>query len=144
VEVQVDKQTLIEALNGDLAREYQAIIQYIQYSALVRGFDRPQLAQFLRADIGEEQIHAQYLADKIVALGGVPTTTPAPVKACTDNMEILRAVLEAETTAVQQYKERIRMADEYGDIGLRVQLENFLSDETNHKEEVEKLIVERR
>jgi hypothetical protein len=35
------------------------------------------------------------------------------------------------------------MADEYGDIGLRVQLENFLSDETNHKEEVEKLIAER-
>jgi bacterioferritin len=139
----MNKQTLIDALNGDLAREYQAIIQYIQYSAMVRGLDRPQLSQFFRAEIPDEQLHAQYLADKIAALGGVPTTEPAPVKPCTDTMEMLRAVLDAEQTAIQQYKERIRMADEYGDVGLRVQLENFVMDETNHKEEVEKLMSAR-
>src|SRR5206468_12231433 len=110
----MDKQQLIDALNGDLAREYQAIIQYLQYSAMVKGFDRPQLAQFLRAELPEEQNHAQYLADKIVALGGIPTTEPAPVKVCRDNMEILRAVLEAEDTAVRNYKERILQADEFG------------------------------
>jgi bacterioferritin len=136
----MDKQALIDALNGDLAREYQAIIQYIQYSAMVKGLDRPQLAQFLRGEIPEEQLHAQYLADKIAALGGVPTTEPAPVKVCQDNMAMLRAVLEAEQIAIQSYSERVRQADEYGDIGLRVQLENFLMDETTHKEEVEKLI----
>ena len=91
----MDKQQLIDALNGDLAREYQAIIQYLQYSAMVKGFDRPQLAQFLRGELPEEQNHAQYLADKIVALGGVPTTEPAPVKVCRDNMEILRASYSA-------------------------------------------------
>lgn len=139
----MDKQQLIDALNGDLAREYQAIIQYIQYSAVVRGLDRPQLAQFLRGGIGEEQVHAQYLADKIAALGGMPTTESAPVRVCRDNMEVLRAVLEAEETAVRSYKERIKQADEYGDIGLRVQLENFVMDETTHKEEVEKLIATR-
>jgi bacterioferritin len=82
----------------------------------------------------------QYLADKIAALGGVPTTVPEPVKPCTDNMEMLRAVLEAEQTAVESYKQRIQQADEFGDVGLRVQLENFVQDETTHKEEVEKLI----
>jgi bacterioferritin len=139
----MDKQKLIDALNSDLAREYQAIIQYIQYSAMVRGLDRPQLSQFFRGEIPDEQLHAQYLADKIAALGGVPTTEPAPVKHCSETLEMLRAVLEAEQTAIQQYKERIRMADEYGDVGLRVQLENFVMDETNHKEEVEKLMSAR-
>lgn len=139
----MEKQTLIDALNSDLAREYQAIIQYIQYSAMVRGLDRPQLSQFLRGEIPDEQLHAQYLADKIAALGGIPTTDPAPVKHCTNTEEMLRAVLEAEQTAIQQYKERIRMADEFGDVGLRVQLENFVMDETNHAEEVEKLLSAR-
>ncbi len=31
----VDKEQLVELLNGDLSREYQAIITYIQYSASV-------------------------------------------------------------------------------------------------------------
>jgi bacterioferritin len=139
----VTKEQLIEALNGDLAREYQAMIQYIQYSAVVSGIDRPQLVQFLRGEIPDEQGHAQYLADKVAALGGTPTTQAEPVPTFRTNMEMLRAVLEAEQTAIRNYKERIQQADEYGDIGLRVQLENMIADETSHKEEVEKLISTR-
>ncbi|HEV2129359.1 MAG TPA: ferritin-like domain-containing protein [Thermomicrobiales bacterium] len=67
------KDDLIKGLNDDLAGEYNAIISYLQYSAKVNGPYRPQLVEFLQADIPDEQAHAQYLADKIASLGGEPT-----------------------------------------------------------------------
>jgi bacterioferritin len=135
------REQLIAALNEDLASEYMAIIQYIQYSALVKGLDRPQLSAFLRAEIPEELMHAQFLSDKIVALGGMPTGEVKPVPTASENREILQRVLEAEQSAVRGYKERVRQADEFGDVGLRVQLENMVQDETNHMEEVQKLLA---
>jgi ferritin len=70
---------LIAKLNEDLAGEFGAIIQYLTYAAKVTGPYRPQLAQFFLAEVADEQLHAQFLANKIVALGGEPTTVPRPV-----------------------------------------------------------------
>ncbi|HEU4754479.1 MAG TPA: ferritin-like domain-containing protein, partial [Armatimonadota bacterium] len=53
----LDKQALIDALNSDLAHEYAAIIQYIQYSAKVRGPWRTELKTFLQNEIPDEQTH---------------------------------------------------------------------------------------
>ena len=91
----MDKQTLIDHLNDDLAGEFGAIIQYLTYAAKATGPYRPQLSQFFLAEVADEQLHAQFLANKIVALGGEPTTTPRPVPAASTNKEMLQAVLEA-------------------------------------------------
>ena len=66
----MDKKKLIKRLNEDLAGEFGAIIQYITYAAKATGPYRPQLAQFFLAEVADEQAHAQFLANKIVALGG--------------------------------------------------------------------------
>ena len=70
------KDELIEKLNGDLADELGAIIQYTVYAARATGPYRPQLSQFFLAEVADEQLHAQFLANKIVSLGGKPTTVP--------------------------------------------------------------------
>ena len=67
----MDKTQLIDLLNKDLAEEYSAIIQYITYAARATGPYRLQLSQFYLAEVADEQMHAQFLANKIVALGGV-------------------------------------------------------------------------
>src|SRR3990170_4142669 len=77
----VDKQTLIRHLNDDLAGEFSAIIQYTTYAAKATGPYRPQLAQFFLAEVADEQLHAQFLANKIVALGGEPTSVAREVAA---------------------------------------------------------------
>ncbi len=136
----MSKQTLIKHLNEDLANELSAVIQYTIYAAQVTGPYRPQLVQFFLAEVPDEQMHAQYLANKIVALGGVPTTTPAPVKAAEGNHEMLEAVLEAERRAVKGYIERAKQAEEYGDVGLAVQLEDMVRDETGHAEETDRIL----
>ena len=136
----MDKETLIDHLNEDLAGELGAIIQYITYAAKATGPFRPQLAEFFLAEIDDERGHAQYLANKIVALGGEPTTTPREVPAARGNREMLEAVLTAEQRAVRDYTQRAEEADKYGDKGLVVELEDTVRDETNHLEETERIL----
>lgn len=136
----MDKQTLIDHLNEDLAGELGAIIQYLTYAAKTSGPYRPQLSEFFLAEVADEQLHAQYLANKIVALGGEPTTTPREVPEADNNREMLQAVLDAEKRAVKDYTKRAEEADEYGDKGLVVQLEDIVNDETSHSEETERIL----
>lgn len=136
----MDKQTFIEHLNEDLAGELSAIIQYITYAAKATGPFRPQLAQFFLAEVADEQLHAQYLANKIVALGGEPATQPRPVPAARNNREMLEAILTAERQAVQDYTKRAQEAEALGDKGAMVQLEDMVRDESNHSEETERML----
>jgi bacterioferritin len=138
--LQMDKQTLIDNLNSDLAGELSAIAQYITYAAKATGPYRPQLAAFFLEEVTDEQGHAQYLANKIVALGGEPTTIPRDVPAASTNREMLEAVLAAEEQAVKDYTVRAREADAFGDKGLAVQLEDMVRDESGHSEETARIL----
>ncbi len=136
----MDNKQLIENLNEDLAAELSAVVQYLTYSAKVTGPYRPQLAQFMMDEIPDEQGHALFLANKIVALGGEPTVLPDPVPRAEDNHAMLEAVLQAERKAISNYSERIEEATDFGDKGLAVQLEDMLADETRHAEETERIL----
>lgn len=136
----MDKETLIKHLNEDLAEELSAVIQYLTYAAKATGPYRPQLADFFLKEVPDEQMHAQFLANKIVALGGEPTTTPNPVAPAATNREMVEAVLAAETRAVKGYTERADQAAQYGDVGLQVQLEDMVRDETEHREETARIL----
>lgn len=137
----IDKQKLIDGLNSDLAGEYAAIIQYIHYAATVTGPFRNELRTMFTAEVADEQTHAQYLADQIAILGGIPTTTPRQVPAATTPKEMLQRIVEAESRAVRDYTERLGQAEAYGDIGLRIALENQIADETKHQQEVERMLA---
>jgi bacterioferritin len=136
----MDKKTLINHLNEDLEGELGAIIQYLTYAAKVHGPYRPQLAQFFLTEVADEQMHAQYLANKIVALGGEPSTTARDVPKAMSNKEMLEAVLAAELGATKDYTERAKEAEEFGDKGLAVQLEDMVRDESGHSEETERIL----
>lgn len=131
---------LIEGLNTDLSFEYQAIMKYNQYAALVKGPHRLSLATFFRGEMPDELRHATFLADKIAALGGVPISEPEPFETTDDPKHMLEILLKDERDTIQRYKTRIEQADAIGDVGLRVELENIVSDETHHAEDLEQLL----
>jgi bacterioferritin len=136
-----DRQALVEGLNRDLAGEYQAILMYTHYSAKLTGPYRRELRALFQAEIADEQGHAQFLADKIAALGGEPTTEPRPVPAADRPREMLEQALVAERQAVADYNARVRQAAGCGDFGLKADLETQVADETRHKEELERIIA---
>src|ERR1700676_1747729 len=74
-----ERQVLIAGLNHDLGGEYQSILMYIHYSAKLTGPYRRELRALFQAEVADEQGHAQFLSDKIAAMGGEPTTEPGPV-----------------------------------------------------------------
>lgn len=133
---------MVALLNEDLAGELGAVIQYTTYAAKATGPYRPQLVQFFLAEVPEEQGHAQFLANKIVALGGEPTTVPRPVPPAASNKAMLEAVLAAEKQARADYTRRAKQAEAFGDKGLQVQLENMVADESGHYEETERILRE--
>jgi bacterioferritin len=136
-----DRDLLIDGLNHDLAGEYQAILMYMHYSAKLTGPYRKQLRELFQAEIADEQTHAQFLADKIVSLGGEPITEPRAIPPASDPRTMLEQVLAAERQAILDYTERIGQAEAFGDIALKVELENQIADETRHKEEIERILA---
>ena len=136
-----EKKKLLEGLNEDLANEYTAIISYMLYSKMVHGHARLELGPFFESEIADELTHAQFLAQKIVALGGTPTAEPAPVKLPKDNKGMLQAALQAEKDTIARYTQRVQEAEAAGEVGLKVDLEELLSDETGHKEELERILL---
>jgi len=136
-----NRQALIKGLNHDLAGEYQAILMYTHYSAKLTGPYRRELRALFQAEIGDEQGHAQFLADKVAALGGEPTTEPRPVPPANQPREMLEHALAAEKQAIADYNGRIHQAETFGDLGLKADLESQVADETGHKEELERIIA---
>ena len=136
----MERTELIDNLNVDLAAELGAIVTYITYAARVDGPHRPQLSQFFSAEVNGEQVHAAYLSNKIVAMGGEPTTVPSAVPLPNGNRAMLEAVLSMERDAVSRYTQRIQDAEAYGDIALKVTLEDFIRDESSHVEETEAIL----
>lgn len=136
----MDKQTLIDGLNHDLAGEYQAILQYLQHYFILKGTNRLTLGEFFKKSSLDEMKHADFLAEKIVALGGLPTVQPSPIVQPAAAQEMLKANHAAEQQAIKDYVERAKQAEEFGDVGLVNDLEDIISDETRHMEELEKLL----
>lgn len=91
-------------------------------------------------EVPDELRHAEFLANKIAALGGQPTTVPAPVPPARDLREMLQNVLRAEEETIERYKQRREQAEQLGDFGLVNDLEEIISDETKHKEALEMIL----
>lgn len=79
---------MIELLNEDLAREYQAIIAYVIYSQTIKGAAYNNIAAELQVHAGEELSHALQIARQIDYFGGTPIAQPKEVKVSGDAKEI--------------------------------------------------------
>ena len=127
---------LIDALNEDLAREYQAIIAYTVYSNVLTGAQWMKIAAELKLHASEELAHAMIIADQIDYLGGKPTATPKPVKLSDKAEDMIRFDLDNETVTIRNYRERIKQAEAIGHYALAEQLRKILAQEQDHQHDL--------
>ena len=127
------RQELIDALNEDLSREYQAIIAYVVYSQVLKGAAYMKIAEELEAHAGEELAHALIISNQIDYLGGQPTVTAKPVKISNKAEELLRFDLENENETIRNYRQRIRQCEELGEYAIAEQLRDILVEEQDHQ-----------
>ena len=106
---------MIELLNEDLAREYQAIIAYVVYSQMLKGAEYMAIAKELEKHAGEELQHALIVSKLVDYLGGEPTVTAKAVKTSEKPQEMLRFDLDNENETIRNYRERVRQCESLGE-----------------------------
>lgn len=128
-----DRKKLIQALNEDLAREFQAVIAYVNYSQVIKGAKYMHVAHELEKHAAEELKHALIIAKQIDYLGGMPTVQPKPVKTSEKAEEMLKFDLDNETETVRAYKERVRQCEALGEYAIAEYIREILKDEQDHQ-----------
>jgi bacterioferritin len=131
--INVTREQMVELLNDDLAREYQAIIAYVTYSQIMKGAAYTDIARELEKHAGEELSHALQIAKQIDYLGGTPVVVPKPVKLSDKPEELLRFDLENERETVAHYRVRIRQAETMGEYALSETLRKIIQQEQEHE-----------
>ena len=126
------RRDLIDRLNEDLSREYQAIIAYIVYSQALKGAAYMSIAKELEVHAKEELKHALIIAKQIDYLGGDLTVTPQPVRTSDDPKAMLRFDLENERVTIKNYRERVRQCEALGEYAMAEHIREILVNEQEH------------
>jgi bacterioferritin len=129
----ITRDELIALLNEDLAREYQAIIAYVNYSQVLKGAAYMNIANELEVHAGEELQHAIILANQIDYMGGMPVVVPKPVKTSAKAEEMLRFDLDNENETIRNYRVRIRQCDQLGEYATAEHIRKILLEEQDHQ-----------
>ena len=129
----ITRKKLVDLLNEDLAREFQAIIAYVNYSQVLKGAAYMNIADELAVHAKEELAHAIILSNQIDYLGGMPTTVPKPVKTSEKAEEMLRFDLDNENETIHNYRRRIKQCDELGEFATAEHIREILLQEQDHQ-----------
>ena len=127
------RKELIEALNEDLSREYQAVIAYVVYSQVLKGAEYMNIAKELEKHASEELAHALIISKHVDYLGGMPTATPKPVKLSDKAEEMLRADLQNESDTIRAYRERVKQCEALGEYAIAEDIREILRQEQEHQ-----------
>jgi Bacterioferritin (cytochrome b1) len=128
-----DRQGIIDGLNEDLAREYQAIIQYVVFSSTLKGPEYGDIAEELKLHASEELEHALEVAKQIDYLGGNPTVKSKEAGYSEDSKTMLEIDLKSERETIKNYRERIRQAENAGEYALSEKLRGIIAQEQDHE-----------
>ena len=126
------REKLIDLLNQDLSREYQAIIAYVNYSQVLKGAQYMNIAAELAVHATEELAHAITLANHIDYLGGMPSVTPELVKTSEKAEDMLRFDLENERVTIANYRRRVKQCDELDEYAISESIREILIQEQDH------------
>jgi bacterioferritin len=127
------RKQLIDRLNDDLSREYQAVIAYTVYSQALKGAAYMNIAKELEVHAGEELAHAITIAKHIDYLGGMPTATPKAVVLSEDAKTMLRADLDNENATIREYRQRVKDCESLGEYAIAEDIREILRQEQEHQ-----------
>jgi bacterioferritin len=142
-----DRTTVIELLNEALATELVCVLRYKRHYYMATGIHSQTVAAEFLEHAGEEQGHADQLAERITQLAGEPDFDPRGLAtrshseyvAGTTLLDMIQEDLVAERVAIQSYSEMIRYIGE-GDPTTRRLLESILAVEEEHADDMKTLL----
>ena len=133
-------QELINGLNNALNREVSTFLRYMLQGASIKGAEWEAARQMYLGEVTDEVGHAQYLAGKIVMLGGTPSLDPDLTAPPTDVRAMLEHDIAEEQVDVAGYMKLAALAEEAGLIDLKMKMEDQAADEASHAEEMRRML----
>jgi len=142
-----DRETVLRLLNEALATELVCVLRYKRHYYMASGIHAQAVAAEFLEHAGEEQTHADLIAERINQLGGQPDLNPEGLLTRShseyvegdDLVDMIKEDLVAERIAIDSYSEMIRyIADD--DPTTRRMLEGILATEEEHAEDLRMLI----
>jgi bacterioferritin len=138
---------LIDVLNDALATEIVCVLRYKSHAFAAKGPRGAVVRQEMLEHAAEEQVHADMLADRIDALGGIPELNPVGIaprshteyKSGESLKHNLIEDLVAERIAIETYTEIIRWIGDR-DPTTRRMFEEILAKEEEHADDVARLL----
>ena len=138
---------IIDALNKALATEIVCMLRYRRHYYVIYGLTSKDIGEELLTHSNEEQQHIDWIAERIIQLGGTPDFNPASLldrsdsqyTAGGDTPTILNENLEAEMIAIAVYKGMILWIGEF-DPTTRIMLEKILKIEEEHADDLRTLL----
>ncbi len=142
-----DRDTVLRILNEALATEIVCVLRYKRHYFMAAGIHAQAVAQEFLEHAGEEQAHADLIAERITQLGGEPDLNPEGLLSRSHSeyvegaglMEMIKEDLVAERIAIDSYAEMIRYIGE-DDLTTRRMLEGILATEEEHADDLRVLI----
>ncbi len=142
-----DTETAVKVLNTALATELVCVLRYKRHYFMARGIHSgPVAAEFLE-HAGEEQEHADRIAERIVQLGGAPDFAPDGLSARSHSeyvegnslVDMIKEDLVAERIAIDSYREMIGYFAPF-DSTTRTMLEEITATEEEHADDLADLL----
>jgi bacterioferritin len=134
------KKAVMECLNKIYQEEMAGINRYLHYSFMIMGHNRIPIQKWFRDQANEGMMHAITIGEKITSLGGHPTHTVGLLPETKSHRidDILQESLIFEKRALELYIELVNLAAD--DVALDDLAREFVRFETEHIEEVEKML----
>jgi len=123
---------LMDMMNRAIARELQVAIQYMWQHVLWSGTKGFAVKDELKNIGVAEMKHAEAIAERLVYLGGNPTTKPEPIFVGKGLKDMLVQDKKDEEGAIKLYKQIIAAARKEEDETTKKMFQGILADEEEH------------
>lgn len=133
-------QELIKGLNDALNREVSTFLRYMLQGAAIKGAEWESARQMYLSEVADEVGHAQYLAGKIVMLGGTPALAPDLTPPPKDVRAMLENDIAQEHVDAKGYMNLAALAEKEGLVDLKFKMEEQAADEAGHAEAMQRLL----
>lgn len=131
---------LIKGLNHAMNREVSTFLRYMLQGASIKGAEWDPARQMYLSEVADEMGHAQYLADKIIMLGGTPKLDPDLTPPPSDVPTMLKNDIAEEKVDVEGYMKLSQLAEKEGLVELKLKMEDQAADEAGHAEAMQRLL----
>jgi bacterioferritin len=144
-----DRKMVLKLLNEALATEIVCVLRYKYHYFMASGINAKAIADEFLQHAGEEQQHADQIAQRITQLDGTPNMSPEGLLTRShseyvegdDLVDMIKEDLVAERIAIESYSEMIRYIGD-DDPTTRRMLEGILAMEEEHAEDLSTMLAE--